>query len=35
MGHSVIKVTLGTYVHTLEEQRRETTDRIAARVFGE
>jgi integrase len=35
MGHSDVRVTLGTYVHTLEEQRRETTDRIAAQVFGE
>jgi len=35
MGHSDINVTLGTYVHPLSEQRQETTDKIAARVFGE
>ena len=34
MGHSDINVTLGTYVHPLSEQRQETTDEIAARVFG-
>jgi hypothetical protein len=30
-----VRVTLGTYVHTLSEQRRETTERIAARIFEE
>lgn len=35
LGHSDVSVTLGTYVHVLEEQRRETTDKIAARLFGE
>jgi integrase len=33
MGHSDVRVTLGTYVHTLSEQRRETTERVAARIF--
>jgi len=35
MGHSDVRVTLGTYVHTLSEQRQETTNHIAARIFEE
>jgi len=35
MGHSDVNITLGTYVHTLDEHRRENTERIAAQLFGE
>jgi hypothetical protein len=35
LGHGDVRGTLGTYVHTQSEQRRETTERIAARIFEE
>ena len=34
LGHSSTRLTLDTYSHVSDERKRETADRIGARLFG-